>query len=164
MKLTERLNKTLNLTEGIKQQDTEDHTDSVNEHTHEFTIDADGNGSTTFTYGEGKKHVHEIKKFKVQNTNNHTHNIKVQESSQDKPTKAEIKRYKQLRQELAELSKTKKEVKDFTVEGKDIKLNFKDGTSELRKAPEAVINQQANLSFIKKNYKNWQVVNVKKDE
>jgi hypothetical protein len=75
MKLSNKINELI-------QQDTEQSTSTDNGHAHEYDVDNQGNGSTTFTIA-GEEHQHKISNFKVMSKLGHTHEILVEKIDDD---------------------------------------------------------------------------------
>lgn len=70
MKLASKINELI-------QQDTQDSTSTDNGHAHEYSVDREGNGTTTFTIA-GEEHQHLIKNYKVMSKHSHIHEIPVE--------------------------------------------------------------------------------------
>jgi hypothetical protein len=58
----------------LVQQNTQITTSTDDAHAHEFSIDDEGNGVTTYTIA-GEEHQHSIKNFKVASKHGHSHTI-----------------------------------------------------------------------------------------
>ena len=74
MKLTKKLDELI-------QQGSYRTTSKDNDHYHEYRVDAEGNGVTTFTHGT-EDHQHSIKGNKVSSSNGHSHTIQGEDISE----------------------------------------------------------------------------------